>query len=142
MEDIKIQRAQQQEWPYIEEKLQKYGLDADNTAWQQFFVARYEEKTVAFGRIIDHGDCLEIASVGVDYYHRGKGIGCMLLSFLVEEAGRLCPEKDIYGVTDRPGFIGKAGFKRISVGPEALEYKKQHKCLDPSRMSMMKWEGS
>ncbi len=137
MEDIKIQRAGPEDWPYIKEKLQKYMLDAADADWRKFFIAKNEGRTVAFGRIIDHGDYFEIGSLGVDYYHRGKGIGIRLLSFLVEEAKRLDPRKEIYGVTHRPGFVEKAGFEEIANAPEALECKKS-KCLDPSKIKIMK----
>ena len=137
MENIRIQRAEQADWPYLKEKLHKYMLDAVGADWRKFFITKHNGKTVAFGRIIDHGDYFEIASLGVDYYHRGKGAGSRLLSFLVEEAKRLDPQKAIYGVTHRPGFVEKAGFKEIANAPEALEYKKS-KCLDPSKIKIMK----
>lgn len=139
MYNIKICRAQREDAPYIEEKLKKYLLSAGEAGWEQFFVAKYNNKTVAFGRIVDHGDFLEIASVGVDYYHRGKGIGVKMLRFLVEEAKRHNPKKAIYVITHRPGFAAKAGFKEVSAGPEVLEYKRDHECiLDASKNKIMK----
>lgn len=137
-----IQKAQKEDAPYIEEKLEKYILDATNTAWNQFFVAKLNNKTVAFARIIDHGDFFEPASLGVDYYHRKKGIGTKILSFLVEEAKRLDPKKPIYGLTHRPGFLIKVGFKEITTEiPPELEYKRRHKCiLDVSKNKIMKYD--
>ena len=82
MGEIKIERAKKEDWPYIQEKLKKYILDATDANWQQFFVAKNNDKTVAFGRIKDYGECFEIASLGVDYYHRGKGIGSKMILFL------------------------------------------------------------
>ncbi|MEA3489392.1 MAG: GNAT family N-acetyltransferase [Candidatus Omnitrophota bacterium] len=141
MDNITIQPAEKKDWPYIREKLQKYILDADGATWQKFFVAKNCGRTVAFGRIIDHGGYFEIGSLGVDYYHRRKGLGIKLLKFLVEEAKRLDGRKEIYGVTHRPEFVRKAGFEEIASGPEALEHKKRHKCKDPSRISIMKFKG-
>jgi len=139
MKEIEIQRAVEADAPYIEEKLKKYILDKDGANWKQFFVAKNNGKIVAFGRIIEHDEYFEIASLGVDYYHRKKGIGVKLLSFLIEEAKRLNPKKAIYGVTHRPGFLKKAGFKEIEKGPEALEYKKYNKCiLPPSKIEIMR----
>ena len=137
MYNVTICRAQEEDAPYIEEKLGKYFLDSTNANWQQFFVVKYNNKTVAFGRVIDHTDFFEIASLGVDYYHREKGAGSRVLSFLVEEAQRMNSQKAIYGVTHRPGFVEKAGFKEVANAPEALEYKKS-KCLDPSKIKIMK----
>jgi N-acetylglutamate synthase-like GNAT family acetyltransferase len=142
-EEIEIQRATEADVPYITEKLKKYILSGDGANWQQFFVAKNNGVTVAFARIIDHGDYFELASLGVDYYHRKKGIGIKLLSFIIEEAKRLDPKKGIYGVTHRPGFLEKVGFKDIGEGPAALEYKKHNKCiLPPSRIKIMKLPSS
>jgi len=139
MEDIIIQKAEEKDWPYIREKMGKYLLDDENADWPDFYVARNGGKTVAFGRIIDHGEYFEIASVGVDYYHRGRGMGVSLLKFLIEEAGKKDPSKDIYGVTHRPGFVERAGFESIEgEGPEEMEHKKHTKCKDPSRIHIVK----
>jgi len=141
MEEIIIQKAEEKDWPYIKEKLEKYILNGDSTQWSQFFVARFEGKTVAFARIIDRGEYFELASLGVDYYHRRKGIGFKMLLFLMEEARRMDPDKEMYGVTHRPGFLKKAGFEELSDGPEALKEKRQTKCHDPSKAKIMKYTG-
>ena len=138
MEEIK--RAEKKDFSYIKEKLKNYILDASDIIWQQFFVAKNDDKTIAFGRIKDHKDYFEIASLGVDYYHRNKGIGSKMLLFLAEEAQRLDPKKPIYGVTHRPGFLKKASFKEIAVAPETLVQKKRTKCkLDPANSKIMKF---
>ena len=143
MEEIKIERAEKKDWPYIEEKLDKYALDATDADWRNFFVAKLGDKTVGFGRIFDHGDYFEIGSLGVDYYHREKGIGVKILSFLVKEARRMDVTKQIYGVTHRPGFVKKAGFKEITENiPEALEYKRRHKCRKPEIIKIVKIKDS
>jgi len=139
MEEMKIERAKEKDWPYIQEKLKKYILDATDTNWQQFFVAKNSGKTVGFGRIKDHKEYFEIASLGVDYYNRGKGIGVKTLLFLAEEAKRQNPEKPIYAISHKPGFFKKAGFEEITNAPEALEYKKKTICrLDPANSRIMK----
>lgn len=130
--NVTICRAQEEDAPYIEEKLIKYFLDSTDATWDKFFVAKYNNKTVAFGRIIDHTDYFEIASLGVDYYHRKKGIGIKLLSFLIEEARKIDHKKPIYSVSHIPAFAQKAGFREVSTGPEALEYKRHYKCRLPA----------
>ena len=138
MQNLEIQRAKEEDSPYIKEKLKKYILDDSDADWRQFFVAKAGSKTLAFARIIDYGDYFELASLGVDYYHRKRGIGRKMLLFLIEEARRLNPQKLIYGVTHRPHFLQPAGFKEVSAAPEALEYKKYNKCkLDPSKIKIM-----
>ena len=135
-----VQKAIQADWPYINEKLQKYALDDAAVEWQQFFVIKKSAKTVAFARIIDHGDYFETASLGVDYYHRRKKIGLFMLIFLVEEARRMDVNKPIYAVTHRPEFAEKAGFKEVDSVPTELEYKRQNKCrLNPSKIKILKY---
>ena len=139
MYNVEIKKAQPEDRAYIKEKLAKYMLDSTNASWEKFFVAKYNNKTVAFGRIINHGSFFELASVGVDYYYRKKSIGIKMLSFLIQQAKRLDPNKGIYGVTHRPGFLKKVGFIEIASGPEPLEYKRQHKCkLGPKKNKIMK----
>lgn len=139
MQEINIEKAKEQDWPYIKEKLKKYALDAGNAEWKQFFVAKLEGKTVAFARIIDRGDIVELASMGVDYYHRRKGIGKRLLKFLIDEARRLYPGKPVYGITHRSGFLKLFGFKEVEDAPEILEHKRHHECiLDASKIKIMK----
>ncbi len=138
--EIFITKATEADAPYIAEKIKNYLLDSTNANWRQFFVAKRNNKTVAFGRTIDHGDFFEVASLGVDYYHRKQGTGLKMLLFLVEEAKRLNPQKAIYGVTHRPGFLKRAGFKEaLEQIPQPLEYKKQHKCKDPSKIKIMRF---
>jgi len=139
MEEIKIEKAKKEDWPYIQEKLKNYILDATDANWQQFFVAKNSGKTVAFGRIKDHKEYFEIASVGVDYYHRGKGIGNRILLSLIEEAKKLHPEKPIYGISHKPGFLKKAGLEEVEDAPSALEHKKKTTCkIDPANSRIMK----
>jgi len=140
-EDIKICRAQQQDWPYIKEKIEKYLLDGKDIAWEQFFIAKLGDKTVAFGRIIDRGTIFEIGSLGVDYYHRKKGIGLELLNFIIEETKKIDPSKPIYGITHVPGFVVQAGFKEVPDCPPELEAKKASFHIDPSRIKIMKYTG-
>lgn len=137
MEEARIQKAEEKDWPYIKEKLENYLLDADNADWTQFYVVRLGSKTAAFARIIDRGEVFELASLGVDYYHRKKGIGIMLLKFIIKEAKRIDPSKPIYGVTHRPGFLLKAGFVEAPSAPLVLEEKRQTKCKYPSKVKIM-----
>ena len=141
-QQIEICRAKQGDMPYIREKMQKYMLDAVDIDIQQFFVAKNISQAVAFGRIIDHGEFFELASLGVDYYHRKKGTGTKMLKFLIEQARIQDPQKPIYGVTHRPGFLKKSGFEETDVYPECLEHKRKHICkLDKSKIKIMKQTG-
>ncbi|MDP8292679.1 MAG: GNAT family N-acetyltransferase [Candidatus Orphnella occulta] len=139
MADIKIEKAQECDWPYIKEKLKKYVLDGTDAQWHQFFVAKFDGKTVGFARIIERGNAIEIASVGVDYYQRKKGVGKNLLKFLIEKAKELYPNKPIFGVTHRPGFLAPFGFKEVEDAPEVFKHKKSHGCvLHHSKIKIMR----
>lgn len=141
--DIIISKAKKEDLSYIQEKVKKYLLDSSNIHWRQFFVARMKDKIIVFGRIIDHGDSFEIASFGVDYYHRKKGIGAKLLNFLVQEAKRRDLQKPIYGVTHVERFVASCGFIQVEDNyPDYLDYKRKYICqLDESRLRVMKWNG-
>jgi len=141
--NVKITKAKAGDFAYIQEKINRYLLDSSNLDWRNFFVARVEDKVVAFGRIIDHGEFHEIASLGVDYYHRKKGIGKKMLFFLIQKAKRIDARKPIYGVTHLPEFISSCGFVHAEDGyPDYLDYKRKHACrLDESKISIMEWKG-
>jgi len=141
--DVEISKAKKEDFSYIREKIKKYLLDSTGIDWAQFFVARTEDKLVSFGRIIDHGDFFEIASLGVDYYCRKKGFGRRMLTYLVQEAARTDGQKPIYGVTHVERFVASCGFVRVGNNyPAYLDYKRKHICrLDESRISVMRWAG-
>ena len=139
MGEIEITKARQDDWPYIQEKLKKYALDANDAQWHHFFTAKIDDKTIGFGRVVDRGSYIELASLGVDYYYRGKGAGGKLLGFLIKEAERAYPDKEIYGVTHRPGFLAPFGFKEVKKAPPALRHKKYNECvLDSSKIKIMR----
>ena len=137
---IEICRAKEEDMPYIEEKMQKYLLDTTNAIWQQFFVLKNGGRIITFGRIIDHGEYFETASLGVDYYHRGKGFGTKMIIFLTEEAKKMAPRKLIYGVTHLPEFFKKVGFVEVNNYPEYLEHKKNYICKYPSKIKIVQYK--
>jgi N-acetylglutamate synthase-like GNAT family acetyltransferase len=143
MKDIKITKAKEEDFCYIQEKIKKYLLDSTNIDWRQFFVAKLKNKTVSFGRVIDHGNFFEVASLGVDYYYRKKGIGTRMLLCLTQEARKMDQQKPIYSVTHLEQFFRDNGFVKIEHDyPKYLDFKRRHICrLDDSKISIMKWGG-
>ena len=104
-----------------------------------FFVAKIDNKIIGFGRLIDRRNYVEIASLGVDFYYQGQGIGKKLLRFLIEQTKNLYPDKGIYGVTHRPGFLKPFGFEEIKNAPQDLYNKKYHQCiLNSSKIKIMR----
>ncbi|MCQ9207968.1 MAG: GNAT family N-acetyltransferase [Omnitrophica bacterium] len=143
MMEITISKAKKRDFAYIQEKIKNYLLDPTDIDWRDFFVARLKKKVVAFGRIIDRGDSFEIASLGVDYYHRKEGIGKKMLIFLIQESRRQDVQKPIYGITHVSGFVSSCGFEWIKDNyPAYLDQKRKNVChLDQSRISIVKWKG-
>jgi len=140
MDNVTIGVTKKENIPYIEEKLKKYALDSTDIDWQQFFVAKLENKCVAFGRIIDHGEYFELASLGVDWYHRKKGIGAKMFRFLIGQTTARDKTKPIYIVTHRHNYFSKFGFRDVAVFPDYLGCKRTNKCLlDPSKLHVMKY---
>ncbi|MBN3038880.1 MAG: GNAT family N-acetyltransferase [Candidatus Omnitrophica bacterium] len=141
---MEIAEAKKEDLSYIKEKIDKYLLDATNMDWKQFFVVRLKGKVVAFGRIIDRGECFEVASLGVDYYHRKKGIARKLVSYLISRARKIDPQKPIYAVTHLPAFAQACGFTLVEGDyPRILDHKIKHHCrLDASRIKVLRWKDS
>jgi N-acetylglutamate synthase-like GNAT family acetyltransferase len=140
MADLTIAKAKSKDFPYIKEKIKNYLLDGNDMHWRQFFVTRFKDKPVAFGRVIDHELFYEIASLGVDYYHRGKGIGKKMLTYLVREARKRDARKPIYGVTHVAKFVSACGFFRVKKDyPKYLDKKRKSCHLDQSKICVMKW---
>jgi len=142
--EVQVTRAEEKDFGYIQEKIEKYALDGSKLDWRQFFVAKTGEKVVAFGRIIDFGDFFEIASLGVDYYHRKKGLGKVMLTFLIQEARKKEAQKPIYGVTHVPEFVASCGFVPTEDDyPDYLDHKRKHGCrLHASKIKIVKWQDS
>jgi len=140
MGELKFCKAQKQDWPYIQEKIKKYMLDGTDASYDQFYIAKLGDKTVAFGKIFDRGDFFEIGTLGVDYYHRGKNIGVKLLDFIISEVRKIDASKDIYGVTHVPWFPAKSGFKEVSQWPDFIEEKIEKVfSIDRSKITVMKY---
>lgn len=104
-------------------------------------MAKLNKKVISFGRVLDHGEFFEIASLGVDYYHRKYGLGKKMLSFLIQEIRRQDTQKPIYGITHVPKFIAGCGFVEINDQcPKYLDEKRKKRChLEPSKIKIMKW---
>ena len=114
-------------------------MDDTNISCNQFLVAKNNDRVVAFGRIIDHESFFEIASLGVEYYQRKKGLGRIILGALVQKTQLAEVGKAIYVVTHVPEFMSKCGFASVKESyPECFDHKRKHLChLDASRIEVM-----
>ncbi len=136
---MKIMLAGPDEWSYIKENLENYWLDDTDAKWEDFCVAKEGERTVAFCRIVEREGYLEIASLGVDYYRREKGIGSKLFRYMLDLIKERDPGREVYVVTDKPDFFRKFGLKETLDVPDELEDKRQNKCRsDASKIKILK----
>lgn len=105
--------------PFIASSLKRLMLDDRGLDYGQFLVVRDGERVLGFGRVINHGGFLELASIAVIEEDRSRGIG----RALVESLMRRCPPGEIYLVTDIPAFFARFGFKETSEVPQAIRRK-------------------
>ena len=123
---VEIARAKSEDLPYIKEKIEKYWLDGRGISVEQFFVARNKDcRLVGFIRYVEHPDFYEPATLGVDYYWRGKGIGTMLFGHIMSVIKR---DKPAYILTHIPEFFKKYNFEHTDNYPPEIEQKIKTAC--------------
>ncbi len=117
---MEITAARVEDMPFIASEIERLGLDGEGLDAGQFLVARHKGEVAGFGRIKDHGDFYEMASLAVVEADRGRSIG----KNLAEELIRRCRSKRLYLVTDIPSFFEKFNFELIREGiPPPLNEK-------------------
>ena len=132
-----IEKAREDDLPYIKEKVKKYWLDGRNISVEQFYVARNNGgKAVGFVRYVEYDDFREPCTLGVDYYWRGKGIAKVLFEFILREIGDVKP---IFIITHIPKFFIKYGFVGVDNYPKEFDDKIKTVCkLSKDRITIMK----
>lgn len=137
--NIKITKAGPEDFPYIQEKIEKYWLDNTEISFDQFIVAKNEQgKTIGFIRCVDHGTFYEPATLGVDYYWRRKGIGSMLFEYII---GIMKKDKPIYVLTHLPEFFKRYNFVCVDQYPPKIEQKINTVCrLSKDKLSVLQYK--
>ena len=126
---IYIRQASPDDMPFIKECIDRFRLDDEDLDYRQFIAAMEGEVIVGFGRIRPHNDVYELASVGVVDYKRNKGIGRMIVKYLIEHF----PSNEVYITTDIPEYFERFGFSEISPGPKELVAKLKRVCKSECR---------
>ncbi|HYV48589.1 MAG TPA: GNAT family N-acetyltransferase [Myxococcaceae bacterium] len=111
----------------IREHVQRFRLDGERLAADQFIVAREHGRLVAFGRVKPYGGgVFELGTVGVLESERGKGWG----DRVVHELIRRFPTREVYITTDLTAYFERFGFERLPPDqvPAALKEKLQRIC--------------
>lgn len=91
--------------------------DRDLQAWQ-FITISDKDRLLAFGRLKDHGNCLELCSLGVIEPERRKGLGTGVTMNLIERA-----DKDVYVVCIIPEFFKRCNFEIAEEYPLSIKEK-------------------
>lgn len=109
---ISILKAEANDILEVRELLQSARGDTSNISFEQFVVAKDNDKLIGCVRIKKLEDeVLELASLAVEEEYRGQGIG----KKLVEEVLKQQTKRPVYLMCfkDRKGFYDKVGFEEI-----------------------------
>src|SRR5688572_12276488 len=108
--------ARDDDLPFIREHVQRFRLDGEHLAAEQFIVAREGGRIVAFGRVKPYGGgVFELGTVGVVEPERGQGWG----DRVVRELIRRFPTREVYITTDLTAYFERFGFRRTESGVPA-----------------------
>jgi N-acetylglutamate synthase-like GNAT family acetyltransferase len=122
--EIAIQSASKKDILIIEHLAKEFELDLENFNWNQFVVAKKDNKIIGFGRLRKYKlenqseECYEIATVGVVFEERKRGAG----SLIVKEIIRNGPS-EIFITCVIPCFFEKLGFQLVKHYPSVLQKK-------------------
>ena len=101
-----LRPALEYELPLILREAAAFDLDVQLPDFRQFIVAEQEQVVVGFGRIIQHVDFCELATLGVMKNEQRKGIGSALVRTLIEKADA----NPLFLVTVLPAYFKRLGF--------------------------------
>ena len=111
---------------------------------EEFVVAESDGMVIGCGSLCRLGsDLVEIRSLGISEGYKGKGIGSMLVSTLLEEAKRREIPK-VMALTYEVSFFVKNGFSVVEkeifpekVWTDCIHCKKQHACDEIAVLKML-----
>jgi N-acetylglutamate synthase-like GNAT family acetyltransferase len=115
---LRIKRPDNLEFSKIKELIKAMWLDDSNLNTGDFLLLKHNDAIIAFGRIRDTGDALELCTLGVVKKYRGLKLGTRMVNELISLAG-----SDVYAVTVIPAFFKKAGFKIMYNYPPSILVK-------------------
>ena len=122
---IKILTASESDMSVIEQLAQKFDLDCEDMAYEEFVIAKKKDEIIGFGRLRKYYEraeskqhCAELATVGIVPETRKNGVGSMIVKELIRSG----PE-EIFVTCVIPDFFRKFGFKPVKEYPDILQKK-------------------
>jgi N-acetylglutamate synthase-like GNAT family acetyltransferase len=115
---IRVVPASKSDLPAIEKLAKSLDLDCEDLSWDQFWVAKVNEKIAGIGRLRVYPECTEIATVGVLPEEQKKGIGERIVRELISRA-----PAEVFVTCVIPDFFNKMGFQLVKQYPAVLQKK-------------------
>lgn len=112
-----VRKASKEDMPYVARVAWRLALDYPGMENDHFFVAEERGKIIGILGLKDHGEFVEVLSVGVLEEYQGTGLG----KRLVDEALKSIKKRIVYLLTVIPGFYEQFGFRKIEQYPETLK---------------------
>lgn len=136
--ELIIKKPDEKEYEQVLQLVEEFWLDNINMSREQFTVISDNGKVVAFARIKEFPDAVELGTLGVVKDLRGKGIGSKLVQHLLNESKGL-----VYVVTTLFKFNADLGFVLVDEYPHSIKHKietcaKDFHVAEP--YFVMKWE--
>lgn len=136
--EINIKEPNEAEYEQVLQLVEEFWLDNINMKPEQFTIISDNGKVIAFARMKEYHDALELGTLGVAKDARGKGYGSKLVSHLLNES-----KQDVYVVTTMLKFNANLGFVIAEEYPESIK-KKVDVCAKDFHVEepyfVMKWE--
>jgi threonine dehydratase len=107
--------------PFITETIERFELDDECLAPEQFITLREAGRIVAFGRVKPYERTYELGAVAVVEEARGRGLGAAI----VRELARRFPQDEVFLTTDIREYYEPLGFLRTEILPDELAAKLQ-----------------
>ena len=135
---ITIKKPDEKEYEQVLELVEKFWLDNINMDREQFTVISDNGKVLAFARMKEYPDAVELGTLGVAKEFRDKGYGSKLVKHLLDEA-----KGEVYVVTTMFKFNANLGFVTVQEYPDSIK-QKVNVCAKDFHVAepyfVMKWE--
>lgn len=115
---VNVSQCQETDFAEVEKLIELLQLDNNDLNYNQFLVAKYQDKIIGFGRLRNYSSSNELCSLGVVEPHRFKGVGTELAKSLIKRSN-----KPLFVVTIIPSFFNRLGFIETSTFPVEIGQK-------------------
>jgi len=136
--NIVFKQPDEKEFEQVKQMVDEFWLFNENMQPEQFRIIGDNGKVIAFARLREYADAIELGTLGVAKELRRKGWGGKMALHLLGLAKR-----DVYVVTTLFEFNAKLGFVLVNEYPDSISKKIKTCCKDyyvPEPYFVMKWE--